>query len=111
MSTPKRIISAASRPRGNSIGLVPGDAETHRGIDHADHAVGLRKVPPQFAAARVDMLREQTVAVAAAEYALEQRAGLVLPSQRGQRVDIPEGADHEGVLRDAEVIRRAVAEQ
>src|SRR6266568_2596772 len=57
------------------------------------------------------MLREQTVAVAATEYALEQRAGLVLASQRGQRVDIPEGADHEGVLRDAEVIRPAVAEQ
>src|SRR6266581_7628514 len=109
MSTPIRII--AGRALRNSISLVPGDAETHRGIDHADHAVGLRKVSPQFAAARVDMLREQTVAVAAAEYALEQRAGLVLASQRGQRVDIPEGADHEGVLRDAEIVRAAVAEQ
>src|SRR5207249_5749903 len=110
MSTPKRIISAASRPRGNSIGLVPGDAETHRGIDHADHAVGLRKIPPQFAAARVDVLREQTVAVAAGEYALEEGAGLVLASQRRQRVDVPEGADDEGVLRNSEVILHAVAE-
>src|SRR6266702_92402 len=108
---PRRCGSFRTGRGENSVSLVPGDAETHRGIDHADHAVGLRKVPPQLAAARVDMLREQTVAVAAAEYALEQRAGLVLASQRGQRVDIPEGADHEGVLRDAEVIRPAVAEQ
>src|SRR2546429_7207150 len=62
MSTPMRIISGGRR--GNSIGLVPGDAETHGGIDHADHAVGLREIPPQFAGARVDMLREQPVAVA-----------------------------------------------
>src|SRR2546425_9959461 len=109
MSTPMRIISGGAR--GNSISLVPRDAETHCGIDHADHAVGLRKIPPQFAGARVDMLREQTVAVAAGEYALEQSARLVLPSQRRQRVDIPEGADHEGVLRNAEVVRNAVAEQ
>src|SRR2546422_2427224 len=103
MSTPIRII--AGRASGNSVSLVPGDAETHRGIDHADHAVGLRKIPPQFAAARVDMLREQTVAVAAGEYALEECAGLLPSSQRRQRVDIPEGADVEGVLRNAEIIR------
>src|SRR5438445_5370906 len=109
MSTPIRII--AGRASGNSISLVPGDAETHRGIDHADHAVGLRKIPPQFTAARVDMLREQTVAVAPGEYALEQSTGLLLAPQRRQRVDIPEGADHEGVLRNAEVIRDAVAEE
>src|SRR6266704_4752260 len=108
MSTPMRIISGGAR--GNSISLVPGDAEPHCGIDHADHAVGLRKIPPQFAAARVDMLGEQTVAVAAGEYALEQGSGLVLASQRRQRVDIPEGADHEGVLGNAEVVRHAVAE-
>src|SRR2546425_10184553 len=107
MSTPMRIISGGAR--GNSISLVPGDAETHCGIDHADHAVGLRKIPPQFAGARVDMLREQTVAVAAGEYALEQSARLVLASQRRQRVDIPEGADHEGGFRNGEDIRHAVA--
>src|SRR5437899_11186754 len=104
MSKPMRIISAASRPRGNSIGLVPGDAETHRGIDHADHAVGLREIPPQFAGARVDMLREQTVSVAAGEYALEQRARLVLASQRRQRIDIPEATDPERLLREAKVV-------
>src|SRR5438093_5785253 len=109
MSTPIRIISGGCGE--NSVSLVPGDAETHRGIDHADHAVGLREVPPQFAGARIDMLREQPMAVAAAEYALKQRAGLLLASQRGQRVDIPEAADHEGVLRDAEVIRHAVAKE
>src|SRR6266699_2467635 len=109
MSTPIRVI--AGRASGNSISLVPGDAETHCGIDHADHAVGLRKIPPQFAGARVDVLREQAVAVAAGEYAFEQRAGLLLASQRRQGVDIPEGADHEGVLRNAEVVRHAVAEE
>src|SRR6266581_7914383 len=108
MSTPMRIIAGGER---NSVGLVPGDAETHCGIDHAHHAVGLREVPPQFAGARVDMLREQTVAVAAAEYALEQSAGLVLASQRRQRVDVPERADHEGVLRNPEVVRHAVTEE
>src|SRR5712692_3726062 len=109
MSTPIRVI--AGRASGNSISLVPGDAETHCGIDHADHAVGLRKITPQFARARVDMLREQTVAVAAGEYAFEQYAGLVLPSQRRQRVDIPEGANRKSVLRNAEVVRNAVAEE
>src|SRR5258708_25154965 len=109
MSTPIRII--AGRGPGNSISLVPGDAETHCGIDHADHAIGLRKISPQFAGSRVDVLREQTVAVAAGEYAFEQGAGLVLASQRRQRVDIPEGADHEGVLRNAEVVRHAVAKE
>src|SRR5712672_1814804 len=111
MSTPMRIISAASRPRGNSISLVPGDAETHCGIDHADHAVGLWEIPPQFAAARVDVLREQAVAVAAGEYALEQSARLVLASQRRQRVDVPERAHHEGVLRYAEIVWHAVTEE
>src|SRR5881296_1319496 len=109
MSTPIRIISGGCGE--NSVSLVPGDAETHRGIDHADHAVGLRKIPPQFAGARIDVLGQKSVAVAASEYALEQRTGLFLASQRGQGVDIPEGADHEGVLRNAEVIRHAVAEQ
>src|SRR2546427_3341717 len=100
MSTPMRIISGG---RGeNSVSLVPGDAETHCGIDHADHAVGLRKIPPQFAGARVDMLREQTVAVAAGEDALGQSARLLLASPRPQRVDIPEGADHESGLGEGE---------
>src|SRR2546422_10357546 len=106
MSTPIRIISGGCGE--NSVSLVPGDAETHRGIDHADHAVGLRKIPPQFAAARVDVLREQTVAVAAGEYALEEGAGLVLAAQRRQRVGVPEGGDGEGVLGEAEGIPRGV---
>src|SRR5713101_6215507 len=104
-----RVIAGGAR--GNSISLVPGDAETHRGIDHADHAVGLWKIPPQFAGARIDVLGQKPVAVATSEYALEQRTSLFLASQRGQGVDIPEGADHEGVLRNAEVIRHAVAEE
>src|SRR3989442_2930508 len=96
MSTPMRIISGGAR--GNSISLVPGDAETHCGIDHADHAVGLRKIPPQFAGARVDMLREQTVAVEAGGLALEKRARLVLPVHGRQRDDIPRGADSQSAV-------------
>src|SRR5258706_5666463 len=98
MSTPMRIISAASRPRGSSICLVPGDAETHRGIDHADHAVGLREIPPQFAGARVDMLREQPVAGATGEDALGNCPGLVRPTPRRRSVDRSEWAGHERAL-------------
>src|SRR5256886_14143277 len=104
MSTPMRIISGGARR--DSISLVPGDAETHRGIDHADHAVGLRKIPPQFAAARVDVLREQTVAVAAGAYAFEEGAGLVLAAPRRQRGVVPEGAGDESGVRKAAVNRR-----
>src|SRR5258708_37865764 len=57
------------------------------------------------------MLGQKPVAIAAGEYALEQGAGLLLAPKRGQRVDVPESADHEGVLRDAEVVRAAVAKQ
>src|SRR6267378_3788875 len=57
------------------------------------------------------VLGQKPVAIAAGEYALEQRAGLLLAPKRGQRVDVPESADHEGVLRDAEVVRGAVAKQ
>ena len=56
------------------------------------------------------MLGEQAVAVAVAEQALEQGARLVAAAQRGQRIDIPEGADEEGVLRLAEVVVLDVAE-
>src|SRR3989442_14052967 len=100
MSTPIRIISGGCGE--NSVSLVPGDAETHRGIDHADHAVGLRKIPPQFAGARIDVLGQKSVAVAAGEYAFGQRTGLFPASQRGQGVEIPKRAERESGLRYAE---------
>src|SRR5258708_19172572 len=80
-------------------------------MEQAHHAVGPRKMPPQLAAARIDVLGQKAVTIAAGEYPREQRAGLLLAPQRGERVDVPERADHEGVFRDAEVVRLAVAKQ
>src|SRR2546430_15315703 len=99
MSTPMRIISGGAR--GNSIGLVPGDAETHGGIDHADHAVGLREIPPQFAGARVDVLREQPVAVAPGGDALGPRPGPLPPTPPPPPPAAPAGTAPHSSLREA----------
>src|SRR5262245_63603529 len=104
MSTPMRIMAASGSER-----LVPGDGETHRRIDQADHAVGLREVAPQLARRRLDVLREQAVLVAARDQRLEQRARLLRAPERRQRVDVPEGAYRERVLGHAEIVGLAVA--
>src|SRR5881398_2902429 len=59
---------------------------------------------PPLARAGVDVLRQQAMAVAAGEHGLEQGARLVPLPQRGQRVDVPERAYEERVVRFAEVV-------
>src|SRR6185503_16091198 len=90
--------------------LVPADGEPERGVNHADHAVGLDEVPPLLPGGGFDVFGEQAVTVAAAEDVLEQRTRLVAAADRGERVDEPERAHQERVLRRAEVIHLDVAE-
>src|SRR5882672_893822 len=48
--------------------------------------------------------------IAAREHGAEQVAGFFLAPGRRQRVDVPEGADQEGILRYPEIVLFAVAE-
>lgn len=89
--------------------LLPRLAETHGRIDETDHTVGLGKIAPELSGVGVDVLREQTMAVATGQQGLEQGPRLLAPAQGGQGIDIPEGADGECVLGDAEVVLFQVA--
>ena len=84
--------------------LLPRLAETHGRIDETDHAVGLGKIAPELSGIGVDVLREQTMVIAAGQQGLEQGPRLLAPAQSSQGIDIPEGTDDECVLGDAEVV-------
>src|SRR3990172_537182 len=90
-------ISRPMRSTGASERLVPGNAEPCRALDHADHAVSLRKVSPQLSTNGIDMFREQPQPVAPGQHRLEQRARLVAAAEARDRVDIPERADDERI--------------
>src|SRR6266516_3557193 len=59
---------------------------------------------------RPDEPDQEAVPVAAAEQGLEQGAGLVALADRGERVDVPEGAHQEGVVGFPEVVLLHIAE-
>src|SRR6266487_1324072 len=90
--------------------LIPPPRQPDRRADEADHAVGLDEVAPLLPGARIHVLGEQAVAVAAGEHVFEQRPRLVAPSDGGERVDVPEGADQKGVLRRSEVVLLDISE-
>src|SRR5262249_35647949 len=107
------FVPPMSRPMRSTAGLerlVPGNRQARRAVDEADHAVGLREVAPQLAGGDVEVLGEEPEPVAALERRLEKRARLVAPAERGERIDVPEGADDERVGRRAEVVGLRVAE-
>src|SRR5690606_39547392 len=91
--------------------LLPAARKPHRGDDQSYVGVGLRKVAPGLAVVEREVLREQAEVVAAPEQALEHRPRLLLAADRGERADVPEGADGEAGLGLAEVVRCNVAEQ
>jgi hypothetical protein len=57
---------------GRTIGwssecLIPAYRKSYRGVDQSYHAVSLHKVSPLFAAAGIDVFRQQAMAVAAGQ--------------------------------------------
>jgi len=101
------------RPAGApaSRDVLPAAGKARGRIDDADQRVGLRKIAPQFARLRIDVLRQQPEAGARAEHVLEQFTRLRFAPEARERVDVPERADVEGGGRQAEVVRGRVAEQ
>src|SRR5690606_29587402 len=94
-----------------SIRLVPRQAQTRRALDQADHAVGLRKVAPQFTGIGRDVLGQQTQMVASGQHVLEQLSRLVLLADVGQGQNPPQRADQERGLGPAEIVLLVVAQQ
>src|SRR5688572_17947430 len=116
LSTPgraTRLETTTSRliKRLPSCGVLPGSGQSHRRIDEADMRIGLREVAPGLAATELQVLREQAERIAPCQDPFEQRPRFLVPANRGQRVDVPEGADREACLGRAEVVRCDVAEQ
>src|SRR5216117_888350 len=91
-------------------GLIPPDGQPDRRADEPHHAVGLHEVAPLFAGPRIDVFGQEAVPVAAGEHVLEQGARLFPSAQRGECVDVPEGAHQKCVLWLSEVVRLDVAE-
>src|SRR6266480_4854355 len=90
--------------------LIPPHGQPDRRPDEPDHTVRLHEVPPLLPRAGIDVLGQEAVPVAAAEQGLEQGAGLVALADRGERVDVPEGAHQEGVVGFPEVVLLHIAE-
>src|SRR5947209_18583562 len=96
VNTPRRMASGGRTgwrwrsSRSASKRLVPPPRQPDRRADEADHAVGLDEVAPLLPGARIHVLGEQAVAVAAGEQVFEQRPRLVAPSDGGERVDVLE---------------------
>src|SRR5690606_8650644 len=99
------------RPSGGSSGVLPRTTEQDRAVDDPEPGIGLRVVAPQLAVLDRNVLAEQARMGAAAEHLLEDDARLLDPAVQRQRLDVPEGAEVEGGLRLAEVVRVDVAEQ
>src|SRR3970040_2192038 len=89
--------------------ILPWPAQAHRGDDQPDMRIGLRKVAPGLAVVERQVLRQQSQRIALGEHAFEQCARLVLASDRGERIDVPECTDRETGLRHAEIVRRDVS--
>src|SRR5690606_2734360 len=97
--------------RRPSYGVLPWPAQGHGGDDQAHVRIGLREVAPQFAAVERQVLGQQAQVVPARQDLVEHRPRLVLATDGGQRVDVPEGADDEAGFGRTEVVGRDVAEQ
>ena len=84
--------------------LIPADGEPDCGIDQPNHAVRLGEISPQFAIARIDMLRQQAVTIAMSQQFFEKIARFFISAQSGDGVDVPKSAHQKGVFRHAEII-------
>src|SRR5206468_11962345 len=104
--------SQTARPTeaGRSKRLIPADRQADRRADEADHAVGLDEVAPLLAGPGVDVLGQEAVAIAAGEHVLEQVTRFLPSPECRKRVDVPERADEERVLRLPEILGLDVAE-
>src|SRR5437763_13512937 len=85
--------------------------ESHRTFDDSCHAVGLREISPQLESSRVQIFRQQTVPIARRQSLLVKCPRFVAArtAHARQRLDVPEGADKERVLRIPEVVLFNVA--
>src|SRR5947209_11212495 len=90
-------------------GLLPAARQDAAGIDDTGHRVGLGQVAPKLAGCGMDVLRQQAEAVAARQHVNEELSRLRSASERGERVDVPELANEEGGLGQAEVVLGGVA--
>src|SRR5213076_2002203 len=90
--------------------LIPADGQADRRADEPDHAVGLDEVAPLLAGPGVDVLCQEAMAIAAGEYVLEQVTRFLPSPECRERVDVPERADEERVLRLPEIVGLDVAE-
>src|SRR5438034_187880 len=89
---------------------IPTDGQADRRADEADHAVGLDEVAPLLAGPGVDVLGQEAVPIAAGQHVLEQATRFLPPPECGERVDVPERAHEERVVRLPEIVGLDVAE-
>src|SRR5262249_5427524 len=54
------------------IPILPAARQPHRGQDQAGHRIGLRKISPQSPGLRIDILRQQAIAIAICQRVDEQ---------------------------------------
>lgn len=89
--------------------IAPGRADGKGGIDETDVRVGLREISALNIRCGDEMLGEQSGMIGREEHPIEDRPGLRDPSQPGERLSDPKGADDESSFRFSEVVVSHVA--
>ena len=95
--------------QNTSEDIAPGGTHGEGSINQADVGVGLREISALSIRGGDEVLREQSDMIRCQEYSIKDGSGLGGPSQPGERLGDPEGADDEGSFRFSEVVVSHVA--